>query len=365
MAESCNEMKDVGSIFPLYEKDLVSNENTVSETKRIHFSLCREALYAVAQSLDCTNKVVLMPAYTCDTVYMPFKQLGWKCCYYSVNRDLYANTQSIENEFKLHHPALFIIHPYFGQGLSEPEKQTMKVLHDAGCKILVDNTQCVFSEERLPYVDCYTGSYRKWFPISDGGFLESTTDTITKPEEENTIFCSLQKGAMYLRGEYFINENEVVKQLSIQLNKAADLHSCGEITPHRMSDFSEFQLRNQDIGENKKARFDNYAYLHNNLPQNHLKFVSTSIDNITSAPLYFPIYLENRRDVQIHLAQHHIYLPVIWPVDEEEVLIDDEVKYIYQHILCIPVDQRYDIQDMELIVNLINDFYEKDSSNRS
>ena len=88
-------MKDIGSIFPLYEKDLVPFEETELKSDRIHFSLCREALYAVARSLNNTNRVVLMPAYTCDTVYMPFKQLGWKCCYYSVNRDLYASTNFI------------------------------------------------------------------------------------------------------------------------------------------------------------------------------------------------------------------------------------------------------------------------------
>ena len=70
-------MKDIGSIFPLYKKDLVPFEKTELKSDRIHFSLCREALYAVARSLNNTNRVVLMPAYTCDTVYMPFKQLGY------------------------------------------------------------------------------------------------------------------------------------------------------------------------------------------------------------------------------------------------------------------------------------------------
>ena len=76
------------------------------------------------------------------------------------------------------------------------------------------------------------------------------------------------------------------------------------------------------------------------------------------------MYLKNRRELQIYLAKYHIYLPVIWPIDDEEVLIDDEIGYIYQNILCIPVDQRYDKNDMERIVKLINEFYEKDCSNR-
>lgn len=331
---------------------------------RIHFSLCREALYVVADSLSHTSKVVLMPAYTCDTVYMPFKQLGWKCCYYSVNRNLYANVDSIKNEYNINKPSLFIIHPYFGHGLSELEKQTIEILHSKGCKILVDNTQSIFSEERLPYVDYYTGSYRKWFPISDGGFLEASHQKFATPSVDNIIFNSLQKGAMYLRGEYFLSANEDVKHLSIQLNKAADLYSCGLIVPHRMSDFSETQLQKQNIEENKKARFNNYRYLYDNLPQGHLVFASSTIENVVSAPLYFPIYLQNRRDLQLYLANNHIYLPIVWPVENKEVLIDDEVNYIYQHILCIPVDQRYDLRDMERIVKQINAFYEKDSSDR-
>lgn len=363
MAESFNKMKDIGSIFPLYEYDLKSNSYN-SNFNRIHFSLCREALYVVAEKLKDTNKVVLMPAYTCDTVYMPFKQLGWQCCYYSVNRDLYANAESIKNEFKSVHPSLFIIHPYFGRGLSDKEKKTLEWIHSCGCKILVDNTQCIFSDDRLAIVDFYTGSYRKWFPITDGGFLESKNVEFTAPLEENHIFCALQKGAMYLRGEYFNTGNEDVKRLSIQLNKAADFHSFGEIMPHRMSKFSEVQLQNQNFESNIKARYENYKYIHENLSQIGLCFVSESLDILSSAPLYFPIYLEDRRDLQIYLAKYHIYLPVIWPVDDEEVLIDNEVRYIYEHVLCIPVDQRYDLKDMERIVKLINDYYEKDSSNR-
>lgn len=356
-------MKDVGSIFPLYESDLTSFEETQRVNGRIHFSLCREALYAVGKSLNHTNKVVLMPAYTCDTVYMPFKQLGWTCCYYSIDRNLYANIDSIKEQFNKQNPSLFIIHPYFGQGLSDGEKTILEYIHSTGCKTLVDNTQCIYSEELLPFVDFYTGSYRKWCPITDGGFLE-TKEPVEIPTEDNAISCALQKGAMYLRGEYFNNENEDIKQLSIQLNKAADLHSCGEIKPHRMSAFSEKQLANQDMQKNIKSRYENYRYLYENLLCKNILFASESIENIASAPLYFPIYLENRKDLQIYLAKYHIYLPVIWPVDDEEVLIDDEVKYIYEHILCIPVDQRYDTLDMERIIKLINEFYEKDSSNR-
>lgn len=74
----------------------------------------------------------------------------------------------------------------------------------------------------------------------------------------------------------------------------------------------------------------------------------------TTAPLYFPIYVSNRTEIQKKLAAKHIYAPVLWPVNTAEVLINDNIKYIYSHILMIPIDQRYDEQDMKKIVTILN-----------
>ena len=50
----------------------------------------------------------------------------------------------------------------------------------------------------------------------------------------------------------------------------------------------------------------------------------------------------------------HIYAPVLWPVQTKDVLINEEVEYIYSHILMLPIDQRYSIDDMIKIVELAN-----------
>ena len=57
------------------------------------------------------------------------------------------------------------------------------------------------------------------------------------------------------------------------------------------------------------------------------------------------------------LSEQHIYAPVIWPVVYEEVLVNETVKYIYDHILAIPIDQRYDEGDMAKIVSIIKGYY--------
>ena len=84
--------------------------------------------------------------------------------------------------------------------------------------------------------------------------------------------------------------------------------------------------------------------------------VCKNIEEVTTAPLYFTIYVQDRPALQRVLAQEAIYAPVIWPVEDERVLIDNDVKYIYDHLLAIPCDQRYDTEDMQRIVTIINNY---------
>ena len=349
-------MKDIGSIFPIYKDNLTIEQRELQPAGKILYSLCREALLDIARSLSSSNKVVLLPAYTCDTVYIPFKQEGWKCIYYSINKNLRINIPSLKEQFSYNHPALVIAHPYFGMELNDLEIKTLHQLKIPDTKILIDNTQCVFSSKHFDFADYYVGSYRKWFPIPDGGYLECKDENIIAPKEENKIFVSLQTGAMYLRGEYFDTSCEDIKKLSIQLNKAAELHAVGIIEPHVMSSFSINTLNHQDFEHSKRARSQNYRYLYDNLHFDFIEYAIPNMEDITTAPLYFPIYVEKRKELQRFLAKHHIYLPIIWPIEYEEVLINDTIRFIYDHILCIPVDQRYDIKDMDRVVRLINHF---------
>ena len=62
--------------------------------------------------------------------------------------------------------------------------------------------------------------------------------------------------------------------------------------------------------------------------------------------------------LQQFLAQHHIYATVIWACPKEfENKINDEARYIYDHILCFHIDQRYNTEDMEYIVEVLRKYY--------
>jgi len=361
LVESGCEMKDIGSIFPLFDKDLLTSLCAADEdVNRIHYSLCREALFDIAQHLDTGNKVVLLPAYTCDTVITPFMELGWTCVYYLVDLQLRIETQSVLDLYNQYHASLIVVHPYYGKDLNKAEIDLLDYLHGKGCKVAVDLTQCVFSSQRLSCVDYYVGSYRKWFAIPDGGYLElaDQTEVFDALLEENTDFVSLQRDAMYLRGLYFQTDNEEVKSISRRLNKMAVEMTDYNIAPHKMSEISCALLAKEDKLENQKRRYSNYKYLLDQLEGiKDCRILCDNMDEVNSAPLYFMIYVNDRGDLQRDFAERHIYAPVIWPVVYDDVLIDDTVKYIYDHILAIPIDQRYDEHDMENIVETIKEHY--------
>lgn len=353
--------KEVGSIFPLSD-DVISQAESEQQQytgNRIHYSLCREALCDIAYALDNMAKKVLIPAYTCQTVITPFEEAGWQCEYYAIKKDLRIDLQYLENAISKHQPSLLVVHPYFGMDLNEEEVATLNGIKEKGVEIVLDLTQCLFSTKQYPFASFIVASYRKWLPIPDGGYLLNQTDSvkITQPEKENEEFTDREIAAMYLRGQYFGNGEQRTKAISIRLNKSADHIADSNITPHKMSQVAYNLLVKEDVDKNQKSRFSNYTYLFNNIKVGpKITKVCQNMTDVTTAPLYFTIYVQDRPALQRLLAQDAIYAPVIWPVEDERVLINEEVKHIYDHVLAIPCDQRYDENDMRRAVEIINNY---------
>jgi dTDP-4-amino-4,6-dideoxygalactose transaminase len=354
--------KEIGSIYPL-SNEIISEAEVMQVSfhgENKYYSLCREALFDIAKHMHADeNDTVLIPAYTCQTVVTPFEEVGWKCVFYSIQRDLRINISSLEELVKRYHPRAVVIHPFYGMELDTQEEKALKRIGENGIRVILDLTQCIFSTKRYPFVSFVVGSYRKWFPIPDGGFLEcnSFTEPIVQPEKENVEFTERNVAAMYLRGQYFGNGEQKTKDISIWLNKSANHLAASNIAPHRMSDISYNLLQKENLKDNQNSRFNNYAFLFQNIREStQIKKVCQNLDEVTTAPLYFTIYVQDRPALQRVLAQEAIYAPVIWPVEDERVLVDNDVKYIYDHLLAIPCDQRYGTVDMQRIVTIINNY---------
>lgn len=356
-------MKEIGSFFPIYQcRDSVTSLPDVVPDRQVrYYSLCREALLDIARHYKTDNKRVIAPAYTCRSVIDPFVQEGWECRYYDVSTDLRIKPESIVPLSESFKPGVCIAHPYFGADLTEDELQALEqVGKQTGCLMVEDTTQGIFSTVRHSVFDVIVGSCRKWFPIPDGGFLclmrpVPGLEAQEYDYPENESFVSLMSDAMYLRGIYLQSGNEEIKSISRRMSALSLSEIEGRIQPHRMSDYSMKLMFSSDAKEIQKSRMDNYRFLHEGLKDSdNLKLVRKSVTEVKSAPLYFPIYVKDRDSFQKSLARENIFAMALWQSSKSpEMVSSPDVDYIFNHILAITCDQRYDETDMKRVVDVI------------
>ncbi len=345
---------EIGSIYSLstLEKEQCPPVRFAGE-EVVYFSLCREALLTIAIHNSEKGKRVLVPAYTCQTVLYPFQQEGWAIEYYNITNQLRIDTEDLWSKYEAFKPNLCIAHPYYGADLNQLELKSLAALKDQGCILVEDLTQCVFSTQYSKIFDYFTGSYRKWFPIPDGAFLIGK-NLSQEEKEENQEFVQAMADAMYLRGTFHQTGDVNVKDISRRVCNIAIGHISGAIVPHKISDLSMTLLSKIDVEATKKQRFTNYKYLYDNLHGGNDCFpVERNFEELTCSPLFFPIYVKDRPALQKKLAQQEIYAPVLWPVHTDTVLINEGIKRIYDEILMLPIDQRYGVEDMKRMIEVI------------
>lgn len=352
-------MKDIGGIYPIEQRVLSSSGKTnlpfFTEPNIRYFSLCREALLTIARSLHKEHGKVLLPAYTCQTVIEPFVELGWECSFFGISEKLRIDGESLKEQYDRIRPDVIVVHPYYGMDLTEGEIKILRDIKDGNCVFVEDMTQCLFSSLRDDVFDYYVGSMRKWFPIPDGAFAFSLKKKLEMSGDlpQNEQFVNSMLDAMYLRGIYYKSGDVAVKEISRGIDKSAGRCVAQGISAHAISDYSQAALTGIDLSEVQNRRRINYELLWEEFTCAGVKKVCQSLEEVTSAPLYFPVLVEDRLGLMQKLIEQRIYAPVLWPVKTEEVLINEAVAKIYNHILAIPCDQRYCEEDMGRIIGAV------------
>ena len=154
----------IGIWFTIDSEETYADAPKIQNTDEItYYASGREPLLAVANHISPERKVVLLPYFTCWTVYQPFLENGWEIVNYKVSQDLKMDTQDVEALYEKHKPAMAVFMEYSAMDLTTDELQTIGKLKRAGCVTVVDRSQNIYSEKRSKEVDFYCGSLRKWF----------------------------------------------------------------------------------------------------------------------------------------------------------------------------------------------------------
>lgn len=279
-----------------------------------------------------TKKIqkIFLPYFLCNSMRDASLKENVEIEFYHIKQDFTPdlNYELSDNEYVL-------IVNYYGI-LNNDQIATIKKQY---INIIVDNTQSFF-QKALTNIDTIYNC-RKYFGVPDGAYL--ITDT-TKNE------ISLQNS----------KSSDKIKHLLGRLEESADAYYAdfqnseqilGMEDIMHMSKITEILMGAIDYENSKKCREQNISYLHEKLKS----FNKLKLDNIPNMSFMYPFFTENADLIRKKLIEKKIYVPILWPdVLENGEYNNIEHEYVSK-IIPIPIDQRYNRQDMEHIINIISE----------
>jgi len=168
-------------------------------------------------------------------------------------------------------------------------------------------------------------------------------------------FVEKRLKAMILKSQYINNIREINKNLILNLFRESEDILDNYYDSSEIDDISLEILNTIDIDFIINKRKKNYLYLLNHME--NLENIEVIFKELKDeiCPFFFPIYVKNDRDkLREKLIKENIYCPIHW--EKPLILNNKEMQsnYIYDHILSIPCDQRYGIDEMKKIVEVIS-----------
>ena len=204
-------------------------------------------------------------------------------------------------------------------------------------KLIVDNTHSFFTKP-LTGIDTIYSLGSKYFGVPGGGYLFTKT-IINKPFVRDHSFDKMK----HILGRCDKSANEFFEDF--QKSKKGRNNQPIKY----MSDLSKTILSSIDYEKSKLKRERNFYYLHSFLKDyNGLEMDITKM----RGPFVYP-FLINVKNLHEYLWSKNIFVPRFW----EEILdypgSNDFEKYLSINLLPLPIDQRYDIPDMDIIIKEI------------
>lgn len=325
----------------------------------VWLSTGRSAIQFVINTIEGRNpnikKVAVLPSFTCDTVFEPFLKSGYEVFYYPVEHDLRTTSNAILETVIKYDASIVLFHRYFGFDTLDGQVDRMcEVLRELRKYTIEDCTQCLYSDISRADSDFTVGSIRKWTGTPDGGFAVCQEGCFNdKPQRPDKDLEEAKIKASYTKYRYLF-EHKGDKGEMLAMYRAAEDILDNQKNIFCISDMSAKVQAGLNVNELKSKRRANFELLSQELKQ-YVRPVFTL--NKREIPLFFPILVDDRGALQKHLVANAIYAPVVWPKDEQQPRQCDGAEDLYEHLLCIPIDQRYGIEDMERIIDVINMFY--------
>lgn len=261
-------------------------------------------------------KHMYVPEYTCPVVWDAINDEQCNYTLYSINKE-FLPTQTFEKQ------AYILYNNYFGVC----SKQVNYMLAQYP-NVILDNAQAFYSTIYSNVGNIY--SPRKFFGLPDGGIAVLQQNELLDLEIDNNSINIIS---------HLLNRIEYGAEAGY-----ADFQNNDKKLEHNsvkyMSRLTKKLMGNINYNQIKEKRLSNYTYLYNMLGNTIND--KLSVDDV---PMVYPYITENKI-LRSKLIKNKIFVASYWP----NIIDSNDFK---NNIIALPIDQRYDIDDMEKIVALI------------
>lgn len=315
----------------------------------------REGLLFVANGIKkVVSPVILFPAYCCWSMSAPFYKAGWRVVYYKLNEDLSVDLDYLGQLMRVHNPEAVLTMNFYGSARTDAAIDLVKK-YNGECICVEDFSHCTFSFEAIfnQNVDFYVSSVRKSVGVTDGAIVIGKTiiDTGAVSHEE-TPFSENRKSAQFSKFEYSFTQAQGSKESYLSVLREEEIRLDGFDRVHAVSQSGRMMMNAVNGAEIRFARSANMKHAIE-LMRGHVSMLPGIERCLCGAPFSLPILVDDRDEVQKHLARYGVYAPVLWPICDEARSVCGNSVFVSDHMLSIPIDQRYNWDDIEDICKIV------------
>ena len=333
------------------------------DDSKIYVLSGRTAINIILQDIARNEKTdikkinVYMPAWCCESMLQPFQDSGVNIQLYDVAYKDNKLVYQLENNF---HIDILYVTNYFGFS-NTLDLNVVKKYKSEGSLIIYDRTHSLFmqDDDLMAQADYIFGSIRKWMGVPCGAYLEKKDVAIESHGLRDFPYIQEKIEAMRLKADYINGVGMTDKQMFMNMYAGFNNKLANDYQDYRMDDLSLHIWQYTDKEKLKNVRYVNAAVLQDYIQE--MKHVNSMFSiKEGNCPLFVPVLADSKKErdeLRRYLINNAIYCPIHWPkpsIVNSTMAVND----IYDQEISLICDQRYGIDDMRHIIDVINDFYQ-------
>ena len=273
-------------------------------------------------------KKVYLPYYTCDVMLEPILKLKLKFEFYHIDQTFCP----VFDFHRINHDEVFVYNNYFGIC----NKQVKEV--SVECKnLVIDNSQAFYAQPILGVDTFY--SPRKFFGVPDGAYLY--TDILLKDNFELDL--------SHNRFEHLLGRMEQGAEEFYKVFKENDAALSGQPIK-KMSVLTRRILQSIDYDLAAKNRIDNIHFLHDVLKDTNILAIDIPDHSV---PMVYPYLIDSGLALKKKLLDRKVFVATYWPTVTNWFTKDSMESFFSRHLVPLPIDQRYGITEMKMLLKII------------